>query len=207
VPPGKQAEWHCLGFIFVIMLKSWALSSSSPFVGHCTSPLCREDLHSVTGQTALQALDTRNSCMHSILPRPLIHFKIPTMPRWLIVIPHCDTRLCDLPKVCTPPDTFHRFCTEMFTHCLDHTGVFTDGYLMNGSTGCVFILSGRAFKYWLNSFSSSFTSKLLPLYNTLEAAGNLLPGTFCCVQTPWVQSNAYSLLPLPNTFLCFQKLS
>jgi hypothetical protein len=84
----------------------------------------------------------------------------------------------------------------MFTYCLDLTFIFTDDD--DGSVGCAFILSGEAFKLNLNSFNSVFNAQLLALSKALEAEGNLLPGSFYCVQTPRAQSKAYSPLFSPT---------
>lgn len=55
---------------------------------------------------------------------PVIPFKIRTMPLWSIRNPHCSTHLCGIPKACTPPDTFHRVCTQVVhTHQPDYTVV------------------------------------------------------------------------------------
>jgi hypothetical protein len=107
---------------------------------------------------------------------PIIPIKIPTIPPWVIVIAHCNIHLCNLPKACTPTDTFRRLCSE--THTISITVIFTDGSLMNGLTDCVFILNGKAFKFQLNSFRSICTVELLALCKAFESMGNLLPGTF-----------------------------
>jgi hypothetical protein len=41
-----------------------------------------------------------------ISTRHIIPFKTPATPPFVRDSPHCDTHLCDFPKVCTPPDTF-----------------------------------------------------------------------------------------------------
>jgi hypothetical protein len=56
----------------------------------------------------------------------------------------------------------------MFSDYPDDTVVFTDGSMMNGSTGCMFILNGNAFKFQLNSFSSVFTTELLALCKAVD---------------------------------------
>jgi hypothetical protein len=84
--------------------------------------------------------------------------------------------LHDLPKACTPPDTFHRLCTYMFTCYPGQTFVFTSGSMLNGLMGCVSILIRNTLKIWLNSFGSIFTAEFLALHEALEAVGSLSLG-------------------------------
>jgi hypothetical protein len=85
-----------------------------------------------------------------IATHPIIPLKIPSIPPWDVIRPHCDTRLCDLLKACSSPDTDRRLFSEMLSHYPGYTVLFTDGSLMSGSTGCVFILNAQAFKFRLN---------------------------------------------------------
>jgi hypothetical protein len=78
------------------------------------------------------------------------------LPPWVTVSFHCDTHFCNLPKTCMPPDTFCRLCTEMFIHYPDHTVIFTDGSVMNGSVCHAFVINRNPSKFWLNSSNSIF---------------------------------------------------
>jgi hypothetical protein len=78
-----------------------------------------------------------------------------------------------LGEQCTPSDTFHRLCTEMFTHYPDYTVVFTDGSVANRLTGFALILNGKLFKFQLNIFCSVFTAELLASCKALGTVYNL----------------------------------
>jgi ribonuclease HI len=66
----------------------------------------------------------------------------------------------------------------MLSHYPGDTVVFTDGSVMNGSTGCAFILDSQASKFRLNRFRSIFSAELFALWKALEAVGYQPPGQF-----------------------------
>jgi ribonuclease HI len=101
-----------------------------------------------------------------------------SIPPWDVIRPHCDTRLFVLPKACTSPDTYRRLFSEMLSQYPEYTVMFTDGSLMNGSTGCAFILNAQASKFRPNRFSSISSAELFALWKALEAVGYQPPGQF-----------------------------
>jgi hypothetical protein len=87
--------------IYVIIGQSWALSRDIPPTEQYISPLSKESLRSIWRQAILQELD-------SLPDHPFQDLLYSTLGH---SCPYCNTCLCDLPKACTPPDTFHKLCT------------------------------------------------------------------------------------------------
>jgi hypothetical protein len=99
----------------------------------------------------------------------IIPLKIPIIPPWVVIRRLCDNHLCALPKACTFPDTYRRLFSEILSHYPGCTVLFTDGSLINWSTGCTFILNAQAFKLRINPFSSIFSAELFALWKAHEA--------------------------------------
>jgi hypothetical protein len=60
----------------------------------------------------------------------------------------------------------------------DHTHIFTDGLVIQGSTGCSFDFDSRPFIFHLHPFCSIFTAEIYALYRALLHLRHQSPGRF-----------------------------
>jgi ribonuclease HI len=81
--------------------------------------------------------------------------------------------------MCVPPWLLFKATYDFsLTKYPDHTHIFTDGSVIQGSTGCSFVFGSRHFIFHQHPFCTIFTAELYALYRALLHLRHLSPGRF-----------------------------
>jgi hypothetical protein len=115
-----------------------------------------------------------------------LHVSVPTVvphnqmfiPPWLLFKATFDFSLTKYGKNTIPAELFRRHFAEVTSKYPDHTHIFTDGSVSQGSTGCSFVFDSRPFIFHLHPFCIIFTAELYALYRALLHLRHLSPGRF-----------------------------
>jgi hypothetical protein len=89
-----------------------------------------------------------------------------------------DFSLTKCGKSTIPAQLFRRHFAEMTSKYPDHTHIFTDGSVIQVSTGCSFVFDSRPFIFHLHPFCTIFTAELYTSYRALLRFRHLRSGRF-----------------------------
>jgi hypothetical protein len=90
-----------------------------------------------------------------------------SVPPWLLFKATFVFSVTKYGKSAIPAELFRRHYAEVISKYPDHTHIFTDGSVIQGSTGCSFVFDSRSFIFHLHPFCSIFTADLHALNRAL----------------------------------------
>jgi ribonuclease HI len=117
------------------------------------------------------------SDLHVALPTVVPHKQM-CVPPWFLFKATFDFSLTKYGKSTIPAELFRRHFAEVTSKYPDHTHIFTDGSVIQGSTGYSFFFDSRPFVFHLHPFCTIFTAELYALYRALLHLRHLSPGRF-----------------------------
>jgi ribonuclease HI len=100
------------------------------------------------------------------------------VPPWLLFKGTVDFSLTKYGKSTIPAELFRRHFAEVTSKYPYHTHIFTDGSVIQGSTGSSFVFDSRRFIFHLHPFCNIFTAELYALNRALLHLRHLNPGRF-----------------------------
>jgi hypothetical protein len=99
------------------------------------------------------------SDLHVTLPTVAPHEQMP-VPPWFLFKATFNLRLTKYGKSTIPAKLFRRHFAEVTSKYPDHTHIFTNGSVIQGSTGCSFVFDSRLFIFQLRPLCSIYTAEL-----------------------------------------------